>query len=331
MTDTTTNFDMQAAAALIEQQVALFAAQSRQPAELYEPIAYLLGIGGKRARPLLALMGCHLAGGSAEQALPVAMGVEVFHNFTLMHDDIMDQAPLRRGQQTVHERWGSNVAILSGDVMLVQAYELLESLPAAVLPAVLMRFNRVAAQVCEGQQLDMNFERREQVQEQEYVEMIRLKTAVLLGYALQAGALVGGADAALCEQLRLFGEYIGIGFQLKDDLLDVYGEQQKVGKQVGGDIIANKKTYLLIKALELARGQQAQQLQGWLQAERFDKQEKVAAVRDLYDQLGVQALAEGQVKAYFDEAFALLEAMPVPEERKAPLRAFAQALIGRDK
>jgi len=224
------------------------------PVELYEPINYIMSLGGKRLRPCLLLMACDMFGGDVEQALAPALAIEVFHNFTLMHDDIMDKAPLRRGKPTVHEKWNANTAILSGDVMMVESNKLIMQVKDNILRPVLDVFNDTAVGVCEGQQIDMNFETRQDVQIDEYINMIRLKTAVLVGGALKMGALVGGADDAEGTLLYNFGEQLGIAFQLQDDILDVYGDPKKFGKQVGGDIISNKKTYLLIKALELAKG-----------------------------------------------------------------------------
>src|SRR5690554_2087299 len=258
------------------------------PNELYEPISYLMNLGGKRIRPLLTLMAYSLYQEDYKAILSPALAVEIFHNFTLMHDDIMDDAPLRRGKATVHEKWNANTAILSGDVMMVKAYDMLLEVPSDKLSVCMRHFNRTAAEVCEGQQLDMNFENREVVSEDEYLNMIRLKTAVLLGFALQYGALLAGAPEEDVQRLYDFGVSIGIGFQLKDDLLDVYADKAKFGKQVGGDIIANKKTYLLIKAKELAANRDTKELRDWENAADFDKEEKVKAVTALYDRLGIR-------------------------------------------
>lgn len=302
----------------------------QQPTELYEPIRYLMDLGGKRMRPLLTLMAAALYTDQWQRAVKPALAVEVFHNFTLMHDDIMDRAPLRRGQATVHAKWNENVAILSGDVMLVCAYDLLLDIPAHQLKHVLARFNRTAAEVCEGQQFDMNFEHLSHVTEAEYLEMIRLKTAVLLGFALELGGLLADANEASCRLLNDIGVNIGVGFQLKDDILDVYGDAAKFGKQVGGDIIANKKTFLLIEALEKATGTTQQQLQRWLNATDFDAQEKVAAVRAIYDQLGIRQSAETAMNLYFERGFAALEALPAPAERKVEMIRFFRQLVERE-
>lgn len=305
------------------------------PDTLYEPVRYMMQLGGKRLRPMLALMGAYLFAEEYEKSLPsalsVAQAVEVFHNFTLMHDDIMDKAPIRRGMPTVHEKWNANTAILSGDVMLVGAYRLIGQLPPTLLPEALRLFNDCAAQVCEGQQLDMDFETASHVTEAEYIRMITLKTAVLLGYSLQLGALTGSAVPAQAQALYEFGVQTGIGFQLMDDLLDVFGDHQKVGKQVGGDIVANKKTYLLIKALQLATGEQAKQLDYWLSIQQFEKEEKVAAVTRIYEQLGVKQITEQLMNQYFDQAHQLLEQLPVPAHRKHVLAEFSRQLAKRDK
>ncbi|NBB30123.1 polyprenyl synthetase family protein [Cellulophaga sp. BC115SP] len=302
----------------------------QSPVELYEPIRYLMSLGGKRLRPLMTLMSTALFTDEWQKAIKPATAVEVFHNFTLMHDDIMDKAPLRRGKPTVHAKWNDNTAILSGDVMLVQAYELMLFVEDKNLKKALQRFNRTAAEVCEGQQFDMNFETRENVTEEEYIEMIRLKTSVLLGFALELGGIIGGASDKTCQTLYDLGINIGLGFQLKDDVLDVYGDPVKFGKQVGGDIISNKKTYMLIEALSSATGETKTQLEHWLSLKDFDPAEKVNAVRGIYDQLGIRQLAEAKINEYFEKAFDLLDSLKVEAERKAELRAFANILIDRE-
>jgi geranylgeranyl diphosphate synthase, type II len=300
------------------------------PVELYEPIRYLMALGGKRMRPLMTLMATALFTDDWQKAVKPASAVEVFHNFTLMHDDIMDNAPLRRGKPTVHEKWNANIAILSGDVMLVQAYELLMEVEDSRFKKAMKRFNRTAAEVCEGQQLDMNFESREQVTEAEYLEMIKLKTSVLLGFALELGGIIAGASDKSCELLYEIGINIGLGFQLKDDLLDVYGDPEKFGKQVGGDIISNKKTFMLIEAIEKASGETKELLDKWLNIKTFDNVEKVKAVTEIYDSLGIKQLAETKINAYFDKGLRCLDALKVDEERKTELRAFAEMLIDRE-
>lgn len=300
------------------------------PEELYEPIRYLMSLGGKRMRPLMTLMATALFTDDWQKAIKPATAVEVFHNFTLMHDDIMDKAPLRRGKPTVHAKWNDNTAILSGDVMLVQAYELLMFVEDAKFKKALKRFNRTAAEVCEGQQLDMNFENRENVSEEEYLEMIKLKTSVLLGYALELGGIIGGASEKSCDLLYNIGLNIGLGFQLKDDLLDVYGDPEKFGKQVGGDIISNKKTFMLIEALEKAEGETKVALYKWLSLKEFDATEKVKAVTAIYDTLGIRQVATIKINTYFDKAFEALDSLKVDEDRKLILRTFAETLIDRE-
>jgi geranylgeranyl diphosphate synthase, type II len=300
------------------------------PAELYDPIRYIMDLSGKRLRPLMTLLSTYLFTDDWQRALKPAVAVEVFHNFTLMHDDIMDQAPLRRGQPTVHEKWNHNIAILSGDVMLVNAYELLLDVETPILKRVLARFNRTAAEVCEGQQLDMNFETRDNVTEAEYIEMIKLKTSVLLGFALELGGLIARADDASVTHLREGGINIGIGFQLKDDLLDVYGDPLKFGKQVGGDIIANKKTFMLIEALEKAEGTLKAELLDWLARPEFDKAEKVRAVTRIYDQLGIRQLAETRMADYFARGFANFDQVVAEPARKELLITFARQLVERE-
>ncbi|WP_411162300.1 polyprenyl synthetase family protein [Mucilaginibacter sp. L3T2-6] len=300
------------------------------PAQLYEPISYILALGGKRMRPALLLMACDLFGGNVEAAIPPALAIEVFHNFTLMHDDIMDNAPLRRGSVTVHNKWNQNVGILSGDVMLVQGYKLMMQVPDHLLRPILDIFNITAIGVCEGQQLDMEFEELTNVSISEYLNMIKLKTAVVLGGALKIGALIGGADAKDADLLSDFGVNLGIAFQLQDDILDVYGDPEKFGKQVGGDIISNKKTFLLLKSLELADSSQSAELNSWLNAKRFNSTEKVQAVTAIYDSLSIRQLAEEAMQTYADKAFEALDAINLPENHKQYLRNFADGLLVRE-
>lgn len=300
----------------------------RSPRELYEPISYMMGLGGKRMRPALLLMGCNLYSDEITHAIRPAMAIEVFHNFTLLHDDIMDLAPLRRGKQTVHEKWNTSVAILSGDVMLVEAYKLLMEVDPSLLPVVLGIFNQTAVEVCEGQQTDMNFETQEQVSVADYLEMIRLKTSVLLGAALKIGALLGGADDREASLLYDFGVNMGLAFQLQDDILDVYGDPEKFGKQVGGDILANKKTFLLIRARELAQGDDAAELDRWLTS--ADPAGKVAAVTALFDRIGVRELAREQMESFARQAFESLDRLSVPADRKELLLQFAGQILVRE-
>lgn len=301
------------------------------PGELYDPIRYVLSLGGKRIRPVLTLLAYEMFGGDFRQAMYPALAVEVFHNFTLLHDDIMDKAPLRRGHRTVHERWNDNIAILSGDVMLIRSYELFLRADTPELKLILQKFNKCAAEVCEGQQLDMNYESIATVSEKEYLEMIRLKTAVLLAFSLELGAILGGAPKAISEKLYQFGINIGLGFQLQDDLLDVYGDADKFGKQIGGDIISNKKTFLLIKARELASGDEKKELEHWIDLKAFNPVEKVTAVKSIYAKLGIQKIGEQKMNSYFDLALNTLEELDVVLERKQPLMKLAQTLIKREK
>ncbi|MBT1703621.1 polyprenyl synthetase family protein [Chryseosolibacter indicus] len=301
----------------------------KQPASLYEPIRYLMALGGKRLRPMLALLSYSLYKDDPKQILPYAVAVEAFHNFTLMHDDIMDQAPLRRGNVTVHEKWNVNTAILSGDVMLVKVYDMFLTLPPETLGVVLGRFNKCAAEVCEGQQWDMEFETSLSIKESQYINMIRQKTAVLLGFSLELGAILAQASAEDQEYLKEFGVNIGIGFQLKDDLLDAYADPKKFGKQVGGDIIANKKTFLLIKALEKAKGKTLKELNYWLAQKRFKKQEKINAVKRIYDALDIPRLTEKKINSFFDKGFRSLDRLSINPQKKEALINFTKALIER--
>ncbi len=301
-----------------------------RPIELYDPIRYIMSLNGKRFRPLLTLLSTSLFTDDWEIGIKPAMAVEVFHNFTLMHDDIMDRAPLRRGQKTVHEKWNENTAILSGDVMLIKAYELLIQVEDQYLRKVLDRFNITAAEVCEGQQLDMNFESRWNVTEAEYLEMIRLKTSVVLGMALELGGIISGASDVDQKLLYQAGESMGIGFQLKDDLLDVYGDPSKFGKQVGGDIISNKKTFLLIEALSKATGDTKLQLNSWIAAEEFDPIQKVQAVRGIYDDLGIYQITTQKIETCFAKGLQNLEELVVRPERKTLLLKFVHQLIDRE-
>jgi len=300
------------------------------PAALYEPITYILSLGGKRMRPALLLMACDLFGGDVNAAMPPALAIEVFHNFTLMHDDIMDNAPLRRGSITVHEKWNQNVGILSGDVMLIEGYKLMMQVKEHLLRPIMNIFNETAVSVCEGQQIDMEFEQRNDAGIDEYLNMIRLKTAVVLGGALKIGALIGGAGQADADLLSSFGVHLGVAFQLQDDILDVYGDPEKFGKQVGGDIIANKKTYLLLKALELADERQRAALDQQLGLKQFDNNTKVGAVTALYNALDVRRYAEETMQAYAEKAFAALDAINLPEAHKQYLRDFADGLLVRE-
>nr|WP_246558631.1 polyprenyl synthetase family protein [Hymenobacter piscis] len=302
-----------------------------QPESLYEPIRYIMRLGGKRIRPVLTLLGAHLFTEELDAVVKPALATEVFHNFTLLHDDLMDQAPLRRGQPTVHEKWNPNVAILSGDVMLVRAYELLLDVPAPLLAPVLRRFSQTAAEVCEGQQWDMDFETQSDVSIAQYLDMIRLKTAVLLGFALELGALLGGASEADADHLRQFGVGIGLAFQLRDDLLDVYGDAATFGKRVGGDILSDKKTYLLLTAQAQAGPAQRAVLARHIGQPVADEEAKVAAVRAVYDELNIRPQTEALINDYFLDALQHLERLAAPETRKKPLHQLALQLLEREQ
>lgn len=301
-----------------------------EPETLYEPIRYIMALGGKRIRPLLTLLGAHLFTDDLDAVLRPALATEVFHNFTLLHDDLMDQAPLRRGQQTVHEKWNPNVAILSGDVMLVRAYELFFDVQAELLPTVLRKFSQTAAEVCEGQQWDMNFETETEVSIPQYLDMIRLKTAVLLGFCLELGALLGGAFPADADQLRQFGTKIGLAFQLRDDLLDVYGDAATFGKRVGGDIVADKKTFLLLTAQAQADPDQHAVLTQHIGQPVQDAEAKVRAITAVYDALGVRTQTEELINQYFVQALQHLDQVAGSVERKEPLRRLALQLMERE-
>lgn len=314
--------------ALIEKQISK-QKYGLSPDSLYQPIHYLMNLKGKRLRPMLTLLSYSLFKDDVKNVLPYAVAVEAFHNFTLMHDDIMDNAPLRRGVKTVHEKWNVNTAILSGDVMLVKVYEMFSSLEPAQLKEVLKVFNTCAAEVCEGQQWDMEFESTERVSEAHYIKMIRQKTAVLLGFSLELGAILGGASAEQRKALRDFGINIGIGFQLKDDLLDTYADPKKFGKQVGGDILSNKKTFLMIKALEKSSTKQKSELKHWLSVNRKkDANAKVKAVKEIFDALNIHGITEKKVNFYFKKGFDSLDKLSASFNCE-PLRQYATLLIDR--
>ena len=303
----------------------------QEPALLYDPIRYTLDAGGKRIRPLLALGCCALFSDRLEKALPVAMAIEVFHNFTLLHDDIMDNSSLRRGRETVHVKWDENTAILSGDAMLIYAYELASKSAPEKLPLIMPTLNRVFVGVCEGQQYDMDFENRNDVTAEEYLRMIGKKTAILMAGAMRTGAILGGADESTAEKLYEAGMLLGTAFQLQDDLLDTYGEASVWGKNIGDDIADNKKTYLLIRTLELAQGADRERLLSLIGSEPEGREEKIRTVKDIYARIGVKELTEAQVDGYFIRANAIIDTIPVDESRKQPLREIARTLVGRKK
>ena len=315
----------------IKQEVENYSLQLKgNPAELYEPISYTLLLGGKRMRPVLVLMACEIFGGDIEKAIHPALGIEVFHNFTLLHDDIMDKAPLRRNKPTVHVKWNNDIAILSGDTMFVKSYQLMMQTEDKNLRQVLEIFCKTAIEVCEGQQLDMNFETQQNVSIQDYLNMITLKTAVLLAGSLQIGAIIGGADNSSAQHLYEFGKNIGIAFQLQDDILDVFGDSEKFGKQTGGDILSNKKTFLLLKAIETAKGDALQQLNFWLTKKDFVAEEKIHAVKLIYNELGVKEISENKMREYHQTAMQHFNAIKIDAVKKVELLAFAESLMVRE-
>lgn len=302
---------------------------SKDPKGLYEPIGYTLASGGKRIRPTLAMIASSLFGGKEEEVLPAALALEVFHNFTLLHDDVMDRAEVRRGRPTVHVKWNDNTAILSGDQMLIEAYKLLSHVPTDKLPQVLQWFNTMATGICEGQQYDVDFEQKDEVSIAEYMKMIVLKTSVLLAYALKIGGYIAGANPAQLESLYQFGLHIGLAFQIQDDILDVYGNPETFGKAIGGDICCNKKTFLLLTAFEKADPQSKAELQQWLAISNRN-QEKIAAITAIYDHLGVRAAGETAMEEHTTLALAQLDTLP-QNEATAQLRSLAERLATRKK
>ncbi len=306
-------------------------AYDRQPASLYDPIRYVLSIGGKRIRPVLTMLAYNLYREDPERILMQAVALETYHNYTLLHDDLMDNADMRRGHQTVHRRWDANKAILSGDSMLVLAYERMMQCDAHHLPQVLSLFTETALEIGEGQEFDMSFETRNDVTEDEYIEMIRLKTSVLLACAVKTGALLADAPADDVENLYKFGEQLGLAFQLQDDLLDVYGDPKVFGKAIGGDITSNKKTYMLINAVNRANPQQRAELMRWIEARNFDRTEKVRAVTALYDEIGIRQLCEEKINYYFAECRKFLAKVNVSDDRKQILLDYTDEMMKRKK
>lgn len=302
----------------------------REPSALYTPVNYIMELGGKRLRPILALMAYELFQEDYKPALPLAYAIEIFHNFSLVHDDIMDAAPLRRGQATVHTKWNANTAILSGDVMLIYAYDYLLQLDVPSRIAEIVRvFNRVAREVCEGQQMDMDFETRQDVSIPEYLKMIELKTSVLIAGALEMAGLAAGASAEDVQHLYEFGRNVGIAFQLQDDILDTFGDAEAVGKQIGGDIVQNKKTYLILKALEMGSAADRQKLETWMNTPTIDATAKITQVKNLLQQLNIPDLAQKRKQEFQDMAFAHLQALSVPAQNRAALEALAHGLLDR--
>ncbi len=313
---------------IVKEEFSLFDWQ-REPVGLYAPQGYILALGGKKIRPVLTLMAANLFSASVREAVKAAVGLEIFHNFTLLHDDIMDKASVRRNQPTVHVKWNENTAILSGDAMLIKAYQLMCEVADSKRKVCLDIFSQTALEVCEGQQYDMDFETRNDVSAGEYIQMIRLKTSVLLAACLKIGALIGGANEEEAQQLYDFGINLGLGFQLKDDWLDVYGNAETFGKQIGGDILANKKTFLLITAFNEANDEQKIELIRWITSNNHP-QEKIAAITGLYTQTGAKHLCEEAMRQYFDKALDGLHRLPLPEEKKKPLLGLTQSLIKRN-
>lgn len=302
-----------------------------EPGTLFAPVRYILSIGGKRVRPLLTLLAADMFGGDLEIALEPALAVEIFHNFSLLHDDLMDHADLRRGMPTVHRKWNVNSAILSGDAMMIESYRHVSEVPSHLLPQVLDVFSNMAMDICKGQQYDMDFELRLDVTEADYLEMIRLKTAVLLGSALKIGAIVAKASLHDAGLLYDYGVHIGLAFQLKDDLLDVYGDPLTFGKKIGGDILANKKTFLLIQALRKADVVQRAALERWITATDYDPDEKINFVKNIYDQLNLKTIAENLIEKYYLASLDLLSYVGVAEDRKKDLRCLSENLMYREK
>ena len=301
----------------------------RKPFSLYEPIQYVLAIGGKRVRPVLMMLAYNLYKEDPERIIKQAIGLETYHNFTLLHDDLMDNADMRRGHETVHKKWNANQAILSGDTMLLQAFERMEACDADKLKEVFKVFLVTTFEIGEGQQLDVEFETRNDVTEDEYIEMIRLKTSVLLACAVKIGAILAGASKEDADNLYKFGEQIGLAFQLQDDLLDVYGDPKVFGKNIGGDITSNKKTYMLINAVNRANASQREELMRWINATAFDRNEKVAAVTRLYDEIGIRQLCEKKMESCYQLGLQHLAKASVSDERKAILKAYAAAMMKR--
>lgn len=302
-----------------------------QPSHLYEPITYTMDLGGKRLRPVLVLMACEAVGGDINRALTPAIGLEMFHNFTLLHDDVMDKADIRRGKPTVHVKWDDNTAILSGDAMLTMATQLIAQAPADVMPQVMDLYNRTAMEIYEGQQYDVDFETRNDVTVDEYIKMIRLKTSVLLGCACKMGALIGGADEATAQLFYQVGENLGLAFQLQDDMLDVWGDEATFGKAIGGDIMNNKKTFLLINAMQRATGDHKVELSLWLSTPNASRAVKVPAVTAIYDALNLRDLSLDAINRYNDEALEALSKIAISDEARSEFANFITRLVKRDK
>ena len=301
-----------------------------EPLELYEPVRYIISIGGKRLRPALVLMSCSLYTDSIDHAIQPALGIEIFHNFTLLHDDIMDQSAVRRNQPTVHNKWNDNTAILSGDTMSILSYQYISQSPENQLKDVLELFNITAQEVCEGQQYDLNFEDEMQVRVSDYIRMIELKTSVLIAASLKLGAILGRASAADSQHLYEFGRNLGIAFQIRDDYLDTFGDPEKFGKRIGNDIVANKKTFLMIMALELAQGKHHDELNQLLNNREIEPEEKIHAVKNIYTQLEVGKISESKAKEYYERSLLSLKNVSVSGDKKEALFQFASELMERE-
>lgn len=300
------------------------------PSKLYDPIKYILSLGGKRFRPAFMLHACELFYGNMNEAIKPAIGIELFHNFTLLHDDIMDNAPIRRSKPTVHKKWNRDIAILSGDAMFIKSVQFISCVRNEILKEVLDTFNQAALTVCEGQQMDMDFENKDKVTISEYLKMIEAKTATLIACCLKIGAIIGNASKADTDTIYEFGKNIGIAFQLKDDLLDVYGNTEKFGKQVGGDIIANKKTFLILKALEQADDKQSKELSKWMKNSNADFKTKVSEVRKIYNAIGVKEITEQKINEYFKTAVKYFDKISVDKNRKKVVENLVHSLMDRE-
>jgi geranylgeranyl diphosphate synthase type II len=302
-----------------------------ESARLFEPVKYILSSGGKRLRPVMALMACNMFSDKVDSAILPAVGLEVFHNFTLVHDDIMDNADLRRGAATVHNKWNLSQAILSGDVMAFVANECIANAPSALFPKVFQTYNKIAIGVCAGQQLDMDFEKATYVSMDDYLRMVELKTAILIAGGLKIGAIIGGAGEREIDNIYSFGRNLGLAFQVQDDLLDAYGDPKIFGKKIGGDIVANKKTLLLIKAQELASGETLKRLQSLISEKEFAPEEKIASVMEIYDNLAIRPFAEKMAQEYIDKAFSSFGKLEANIARKAPITELATEMVGRKR
>ena len=302
-----------------------------EPEQLYKPILYSMSGGGKRIRPTLLMLACEAFGGDVQQALPAAAAVEMFHNFTLLHDDIMDNAEVRRGKPSVYASWGNNMAILSGDAMMICSYRLLSKVPSEKLASIMEIFTTTALQVCEGQQYDMDFESRQKVSVVEYMHMIELKTSVLLAGAAAIGAVLGDASEEDCRQIYRYALELGLAFQLQDDLLDSYGTQEELGKRIGGDILEGKKTCLMLNAMSRATEEDREVLRSTYLDASLSDDEKIARVKAIYDKYDIPHLINQQISLRFDRALSILDSLAIPKERTEHLRVFAQNLMGRKK